>query len=609
VRLVFAIITFVAAAILLAVGIVVRTAPDPALKYDYAVETTGSAPLTIVDGVTLNALDGRQTMTVRGDGQIVAAYARRADVLAWVGDASYNEIAFRDEHGDACAPDPEQAGGCALESIRHRGSEDVVPDPYGADIWIEDFQDEASLRMTETIPSDLTYVIASDGSGPAPSEVEIVWPTPPAASREISAWLIIGGSVLGVVGLVLLLSAIYRMRNKGGPRRRMPKVPKRPMIKTVRSPRVAARAGAGMVALAITAVAFGPVAAPALAETSPTPTPTPGAGEPVKAIPALDERQIRRIADRVVTTITAADEANDATLVATRVAGPALELKTADYTLRERDGSETPSSPVIPPDGQLALSLPQQVPSDSTAWPRRLFVVVAESAALEGGQPAPTPSATPEAEAPPAVLPPVAMLLTQENPRADYKVVYLVALQADIPEVPATEDGTALLPPDSSLVSFPIGQVAPAYADILAADSASANYADFDIANDRFVLGWGLAKQQEQQQNQAAQESPNNMSFATAAGDGPAIALATTEGGAIVAGTVRQTTDVSPAESGAKVIAQGAIHLLSGVERSERGYRSVYAGQLLFYVPPFDSDDPVVVLGYAGGIVSSSELP
>jgi len=256
VRLVFAIITFVAAAILLAVGIVVRTAPDPALKYDYAVETTGSAPLTIVDGVTLNALDGRQTMTVRGDGQIVAAYARRADVLAWVGDASYNEIAFRDEHGDACAPDPEQAGGCALESIRHRGSEDVVPDPYGADIWIEDFQDEASLRMTETIPSDLTYVIASDGSGPAPSEVEIVWPTPPAASREISAWLIIGGSVLGVVGLVLLLSAIYRMRNKGGPRRRMPKVPKRPMIKTVRSPRVAARAGAGMVALAITAVAF-----------------------------------------------------------------------------------------------------------------------------------------------------------------------------------------------------------------------------------------------------------------------------------------------------------------------------------------------------------------
>src|SRR5690606_24339841 len=123
VRLVLAIITFVAAAILLAVGIGIRVAPETVQKYNYAAESTGSAPVTIIDGTTLNALDGRQTMTITGSGPIVAAYARRADALAWVGEASYNEIAFRDENGEVCQPDPLEPELCLLESIRHPGAE------------------------------------------------------------------------------------------------------------------------------------------------------------------------------------------------------------------------------------------------------------------------------------------------------------------------------------------------------------------------------------------------------------------------------------------------------------------------------------------------------
>jgi hypothetical protein len=608
-RLVFAIATFVVASVLLAVGIFVRAAPEPTTQYDYSVETTGLAPLTLIDGTTFNALDGRQTMTITGDGPIVAAYARQADVLAWVGEASYNRVAFLDESGNVCTPDPAQPELCVLTSTPHIGAEQTVPDPYGADLWIEDFQDEGTLAMTDTFPADLTYVLASDGTAPAPSEIEIAWPTPPAASRDIAAWLIIGGAVIGVIGLVLLLTAIYRMRNRGGPRRRMPKVPRRPTIKAVRSPKSAARAGAGVSALvAVLLVAVIPAGTAAYADTTPQPTPTAGT-DAGSAIPALDERQIRRIVDRVTTTIASADATNDVTLIETRMTGPALELKSADYALRSKDSAQVPSSPMIPTDGEVVLSLPQQVPSDSDAWPRRLFVVVAQPQALEGGDTSPTatPSPTATAEPAPVVLPPVAMMLTQESPRAAYKVAYLVALQSDLPEVPATEDGAALLPPDSSLVSFPLSDVGPAYADILARDTASPEYTRFDIANDRFILGWGLAKQQEQQANQQAQDSPNNMGFSTIAGDGPLIALATTEGGAIVTGTVRQTADVTPAEAGAKVIAQGDIQLLSGVERSELGYTSTYAGQLLFYVPPLDSVDPIVVLGYSGGIVASRE--
>lgn len=618
-RLVLAIITFVAAAILLTLGIGIRSAPETVQKYDYSVESTGSAPLTIIDGTTLNALDGRQTMTISGSDQVVAAYARRADVIAWVGEASYNEIAFRDSTGAACMPDPLQPELCALESIRHVGTETTVPDPYGADLWLQDYRDVGSLRMTETLSPELTYLIASDGVSRAPSTIEITWPSPAPVSREFSAWFIIAGAVLSVIGLVLLLTAIHHMRHRGGPKRRMPKVPKVQTIKSVRSAKVSARAGVGgtvaaVAALAIGALAFSP-ASTAYAAAAPSPTPTPDTTEPGMPIPALDERQIRRIVDRTVTTVTSASETNDAVLAATRVMGPALELMSADFVVRSKDATQIASTPIIPSDGDIALSLPQQVPENSTAWPRRLFVVIAQPQALEGGQPAPTatPTPTPGVEATtdpaPAVLPPVAMMLIQSDPRSDYKVSYLVALQADIPEVPATEDGTAALPPDSSLVSFPISDVTNAYVDILVSDSASERYAAFDVTDDRFVLGWGLAKQQAQQANQQAQESPNNMTFATVAGETPGVALATTEGGAIVFGSIRQTVDVTPAEAGAKVIAQGAINLLSGVERSERGYTSVYAGQLLFYIPPFDSDEPVVVLGYSGGIISSGERP
>ena len=618
-RLVFAIVTFVVAAVLLAFGIGVRSAPEPTPDYDFAVESVGLAPLTVVDGTTLNAIEGRQTLTVTGEGPIVAAYARRSDAMAWVGDATYNEIAFRDVAGNSCVPDPDDPGACSLKSISHAGSEASVPDPYDADLWLEDFRDQDRLEMTETLSSDLTFVLASDGTNPAPSSIELAWPTPPPVSRDVSAWLIIAGAVFGVIGLVLLLTAIHRMRTRGGPRRRMPKVPKRPMIKTVRSPKAAARAGAAVALIAATAVVLAPVAQPASAAETPTPTPTAGTGEENAAIPALDERQARRIVSRAIATVTSADATNDSALVAERVSGPALELKLADYALRSMDGTQEPSSPVIPADGELALSLPQQVPVDEATWPRTLFAVVAQPQALEGGDSpkptaTPTPTVTPDSTDPaaveePTVLPPVALVLMQDDPRSPYKIVYLVALQADIPEVPATEDGTALLSPSSPLVAHAPESITPAYVDILVNDSTSGWYSDFDIADDRFVLGWGLAKQQEQQANQAAQESPNNMAFSTSAGTGPLIALATTEGGAIVTGTVRQSADVTPAEAGAKVIAQGDIHLLSGVERSERGYTSVYAGQLLFYVPPLDSDAPIVVLGYAGGIVSSAERP
>jgi len=230
-------------------------------------------------------------------------------------------------------------------------------------------------------------------------------------------------------------------------------------------------------------------------------------------------------------------------------------------------------------------------------------------APAEGEEPSEGAAADGEvAEDEPAqAVPPVVMVLTQETPRDNYKVQYLMTLQSRIPEVAAPEVGAAILAPDTPLLSTAPSAVLPAFTDILIKDTESINFREFDLTSDNFSGAWGVAAQQAEQAAQAALESPNNMAFTTTAGDGPLVALSTLDSGALVVGTVQQVVDVTPSEVGAKVISQGEVYALTGVEKSEKGFSVTYAGQLLFLVPPLDSDAPITVLAYAQGMLSASE--
>jgi len=627
-RLVLAIVSFVLAAVMLSFGIAQRTVLAPPDAVDLSVRTTGTAPVTIISGKTLNAFPGRQTIDITGPARVSGAYGRDEDVMAWVGTASYNTIEYDEETGE-------------LVATTHRGGDTTVPNPVGSDLWLDDYQAQSNLRLSVTLPEDVAFLIASDGMTPAPANINIRWPLD--SSTPAAGPLIIGGAVLLVIGIILLITGIYRMRSGHGPKRKMPKVPKRPTIKSVRSPnRAPAKVGAGsaLVALALATLAFAPSSGAAVADA--TPTPTPIAEEPKSPIPAVTGRQLDRIVARVLTTIGIADASLDAEKAAERLAGPALALKEADYRLKAKDPAAISDSPAIPTDGVIALSLPQQVPQDVAAWPRTIFVVVASPESLDDGEtrepidvdvpvetpdptetPAEEPSEAPaEGEEPsegaaadgevaedePAqAVPPVVMVLTQETPRDNYKVQYLMTLQSRIPEVAAPEVGAAILAPDTPLLSTAPSAVLPAFTDILIKDTESINFREFDLTSDNFSGAWGVAAQQAEQAAQAALESPNNMAFTTTAGDGPLVALSTLDSGALVVGTVQQVVDVTPSEVGAKVISQGEVYALTGVEKSEKGFSVTYAGQLLFLVPPLDSDAPITVLAYAQGMLSASE--
>ena len=87
------------------------------------------------------------------------------------------------------------------------------------------------------VPDNISVIIASDGTAPAPNQIRIVWPLD--ASTPWAGPLIVGGGALLIVGLGLYLWGLYALRRSRGPRRKggpkMPKLPKAPKYKPSKS--------------------------------------------------------------------------------------------------------------------------------------------------------------------------------------------------------------------------------------------------------------------------------------------------------------------------------------------------------------------------------------
>ncbi len=102
----------------------------------------------------------------------------------------------------------------------------------------------------------------------------------------------------------------------------------------------------------------------------PTPTSSDIASENGLKPPAVTKQQLGRIVDKIADTVAAADEAKDSTLAATRLAGPALALRSANYTITTND----PALATLPafPEGTVEVVLPQQ----NDQWARSVFAIV-----------------------------------------------------------------------------------------------------------------------------------------------------------------------------------------------------------------------------------------
>lgn len=596
-RFVFAIVSFVLAALMIGLGIGQRTFLAGPEEVTAATTETTTSPVLVIDGSALNAYEQAQTIKVSGSPTISAAYANTTDVLAWVGDATYTHITYDAELGE-------------LVSTVEEGAEATVPAIAGSDLWLREYTAENTLRFRANLPDDTSIIAISDGTQPAPSTVSVSWPLDNSAPS--SGPLVIAGAGFLLLGLILLIWALNHVRRSRGPRRtsqkppKMPKLPRQPRYKPVKPAKPKAiTTGKGrrttrrvvgtlpLVLVGSLALAGCSIGATPASMGSASSTPTPSSTEPPVSeieVPSVTEAQATRIVSEIGTVVAQADSTRDKDLIATRLTGPALELRLGNYAVGTADATVAETPTAIPSDA-IQLLLPQQ-PSE---FPRTIFAVVQQPAA---------------ADADPAVaaVAPTAMMLVQENARANYKVEYAVALQAGVvlPSVAPATVGAAPVSPDTKFLQMAPTAVAAAYVDILMKDTASEFYGQFDVSADAFVAASGLAAKTARITglSTTATETIDN-----AVGAGRPIAMATADSGAVVAVQITETDTVKPVKEGAAVKPSGATKALLGKDTSTKGVSAVYSTELLFYIPSANEPGLIKLLGFTQSLVEAKELP
>ncbi len=575
-RFVLAIICFVIALGTLGTGVAERTflaGPD---AVTLTAVSKHQAPVVVIDGAALNAYQQTQTVKLSGSTTTFAAYGRTTDVLAWVGKANYNEVSLNATTGK-------------LQSTFHAGGETTVPNPAGSDLWLQQFPFDQATDFAIKVPATMSVIAVSNGKAPAPSTISLVWPLD--NSVPWAGPLILVGAIALLVGLILLLIAFYHLRKTRGPRRsqpRMPKLPRQPRFPRQPRKEIASAKGRRSIRNFVAVVPTLGVALLVLSgcavtppPTIPIPTATSSAAAALTKVPAVTTAQLQEIIRNISSVVTAADAKYNVALLKTRMAGPALDDRLANYTIRQAN-SALPASIAIP-SGVVAVNLPQA----SNTWPRTVFTVLKSKANSS--------------------LVYTALMLIQDSPRSNYKINYAMTLEPNttLPLVAPANVGTARLPPTTGLFKLQPAALALAYGDILDRDTASTSNDLFEAKGDTFRTQVGAASKKAAI---AALPATASLTYTNSNGSGQVIVLATNDNGAIVAVDLNETETVKPVQAGAAVSAPGQIQALSGKATSTTGLVAVYGDQLLFYVPAASNSSKIVLLGYGQGLISAKEL-
>ena len=587
-RVIVAIVLLSVSVLTLGLGIAQRTVFANDQLIDRPVVTQTTAPATIIHGTDLAAYPGRVTLSVEGgvsarvpsgDGaaivtseRVFVAYGRTVDVMAWLSPGRHTQLLF----------DPLADGFIVLPRT---GQDLTLPDPAGSDLWFQEYSDEGQISVSFSVPEDVSVLIMSDGTLPAPQNITVSWPL---VTDSLVSWaLIVVGIGSMIAGFVMVLINYIVWRKNRGPRRRMTKRPRAPRG-SYRQPQRSSVKPRGRRSLRFVAL---PVAGAVLwGATGCAPEPTQVEVEEtdsqvqapaVVPYPAVTELQFSRIMATVAQAIQSADEELAVNLLADRVSEPTLAARRAAYIIKRADPTSGTLTPILA--SPIRLVLPQQ----TSTWPRSVFGIIQDEDDLES--------------------PSVGVVLSQESPRSDYRLSYAVVLapQVQIPNLPSASLGSARLSPDSGLIRLSPVDVAANYADVINQGTSSPFALEFALATDRLFIQLGPEAAALRQESFG---DTVDVEWETTPSENEVVAFATADGGALVMATLQEIERVTPAQSGASVNASIAVRALTSLSQSTRGFEVISNIQVLWYVPPVGSEEGIRVLGYTYSLVGAKEV-
>ncbi|GGC91943.1 hypothetical protein GCM10011512_18800 [Tersicoccus solisilvae] len=610
---------------LLAVGLVALLAGigmrtwwlPPATTSVSAPAPSGSAPVTVLDSGIAGIGAGRDVdVSIRAAGAFVLAQGRSADVDAWVGPAAHTTV---------------RAQGDGLATTTTDG-EARVPTPVDADLFVSAQRATGELTQRWTVPADgdWSLLLTGDGGGAAPSDVTLTW-----ANDRSTPWavpLIVLGAVALVAGLALLVlwrRAPGRGRPAAGPgrghgRHAAPAVAgaarsgstavptttndpagpatvptgtyrpdygtagaggtasdpapgeqrstaDRPRPRSMRRAVVPGGLALALTCAVLTCAVLTSGARPAAAAPSGTPGATAPASATADATLALQPPQVDRIMGSIADVVGRADAARSAAALTSRMSGEALAERTANYRIR----ATAPSYRA--PAAIAAGPVLAQMITTGTGWPRTVVMVTKDDDSTV----------------------PQILTLTQSSARENYRVVSAVGLLPGTTFPQAGSDRPAARPLDPAradgLTSSPRAALA-ALASVL--DAGRPAYTR-TIAKNRFVdqliAGQAAAVKANTGARITAKHTPDTALTRV---------LQTSDGGALVIGTLRNTVAVAPKEKGGTITLRSELAALAGGTTARTPVEIRYGESVVLYVPAAGSREAAQVIGAAQELLS-----
>jgi hypothetical protein len=465
--------------------------------------------------------------------------------------------------------------------IENPGTGDFIS-PVGSDLWISEFSGESMGQLVVPEGQDLSVLVASDGLTPAPERVRVSWPT--ENSTTVSDIFLSVGLGLLIIAIFFNVLALGKMIRNRGPRRKVPKAPQGPRYKPKNRgydlPRRGRRSASNKIALVPASIGLVLALSGCQVTEAPLATPTPSESPTVSIVdeirPALNEEQVTRILADIQRVVADADASGETGLLETRVEGPALLFREANYLLR----SKSPEVLPLPPISTSVVSI--TIISKTEYWPRALMVVTQEGDEL-----------------------PQTLVIQQLSPREPYKLIYNMELLpgVDFPDVAAASDGAIPVEVDSLFLKISPIDLALVYGDLIDNGPVSEFFSQFDLATDEFY-----EQIAQTQADQAENLDEATTVFSHELGEANVVSLTTSDSGAIVALMMVDTWEIKPNSRNSAVTVSGNELLLLGVEGSRSGVRTRYGNMLLFYVPLASSDQKVRLLGATQTLLSIEAL-
>jgi hypothetical protein len=567
-RFLIAATLFIVSISFLLLGLAQRTIWAPPAEFAVNLVGQDSQPFLIIPAEALAMMPGNATISATGSGEVFLAAGKDVDVAAWVDTTSHS------------VAEP-SAGSQTLRVVARPGTDDFIS-PAGSDLWVSEFSGASVGELAVQEGQNLAVLVASDGTGPAPERVKVSWPTENSTTAS-DIFLAVGLGLL-VIAIFFNILALGKMIRNRGPRRKLPKAPQGPRYKPKNKgydlPRRGRRSASNKIALV--PISIGLVLALSGCQmteppqNSPTPSESPSVSVVDQIQPALNEEQVSRILADIQRVVADADASGESTLLQTRVDGPALQFREANYLLR----SKSPDVLPLPPISTAVVSI--TIISKTEAWPRSLMVVTQDGDDL-----------------------PETLVIQQLSPREPYKLIYNMALLpgAEFPDVAAASEGAIPVEIDSQFLKISPINLATSYGDLIDKGSLSEFFSSFDISTDAF---YEQISRTQQDQTESLEDATTQ--FTHSAGEFNVVSLTTSDSGAIVALMMVDTWEIKPTSRNSAVTVSGDELLLLGVEGSTRGVSTRYGNMLLFYVPLASSDQKIRLLGATQSLLSIEVL-